>query len=509
MIKLTNNWLIVDKQDNSYLPLLTYLTKQQRTTTFKTKKGRKITKQLPDIQFFKLENDEMFIPVGLYPFLSQYLGDNIVDRRVKYVWNLSKAINNSDIIKKSLPNIELREEQVLAIQKAMNYKRGILQLPTGSGKTEIMCSLIASLKSCINYTPTTLILEPTINLVNSTIKRFQKYNISVCSYSSNRSIKKFTVNISHPSSLCNDLEKNPDLLKDVSVVLCDEAHHLKASSYQTPLQSATNSNIVIGLSASAITQEHVGFTDIRDYSINETYVIALTGPLLMNITTSKMVGDRLAMPILFMLKCVHWNPLPSNDPSNWREVVDFHLESEDRNKLIVQASSVFCSKGRKILILVNTIRWAQNLLKLFFEVGINVGASYGGGYFESFDGKSFNEDKSIIDSFIKGELNILIGTTHLYEGADIPNLDVIVLGFGGDGERTQIQGVGRALRITKNGKYAYIVDFTDEGDVVLQKHSRNRFNRYLDVIGVKNFYQNISIKDMKNKFLELEYGGNS
>lgn len=509
MIKLNNNWIIVTEDEVCYFPLKVNLLKHQGSKVMKMKNGRKFTKNLPDIPYYYVDenNNDMYIPIGLYNFIYHYFeNSNIIDERNECHWNLNDIVDDKEKYRDILKTISLRDEQLNAVCKVAMYKRGILQLPTGSGKTEIMCSIVEYIKNCIGEYPTVLILEPTINLINSTVKRFTKYGIPSQSYCKSREIKLNMVNICHPSSLNNDIEKDPDLLKDISVLLGDESHHFNSEQFRKPTYNMPNLYISIGLSASVISQEHVGLDNLLDYDVKEVMAFSATGPLLMNINTAHLIGDKLAEPVLLMLKYFHKESLSNNDPTDWHDVSKTHLESENRNQLIANVAKFFYEKDRKTLILVNTIRWSQSLLKILFEYDVPSGASYGSGKFEIYNGAEYISDNNVLKDFESGKLNTLIGTTHLYEGADIPNLDVIILAFGGNGERTQIQGVGRALRLTKNGKYAYIVDFTDDGDIVLHKHSQNRLSRYINNIGVakENIFYNISLDEFEQIFNKLE-----
>jgi ERCC4-related helicase len=166
-------------------------------------------------------------------------------------------------------------------------------------------------------------------------------------------------------------------------------------------------------------------------------------------------------------------------------------------------------KNRKVLILVNTIEWSRLLLKSLFEFGISdtVRASYGGGKFEGYnEGGIFSDTSDVMKKFSDGDFNILIGTTHLYEGVDVPNLDVIILAFGGKKDRLQLQGIGRALRKTKSGKYAYIVDFTDHIDTVLRRQSNIRYGRYTNDLRIpqERMFDCVKLKDLEIIFNQLE-----
>ena len=509
MIELTNNWIIVTEDDVCYFPLKVNLMKVQGTKSVRLKNGRRIIIDLPNVYYYYIDEktNKMYIPMGLYTFIANnFTNSTVIDNRVKCPWQLSNILDNINDYKNILKGITLRKEQLLAICKVVMYHRGVLQLPTGSGKTEIMCAIIEYIKSYIGYYPTILILEPTINLINSTVKRFRKYDIPAESYCETRQILLNTVNICHPSSLNNDIEKDNNLLKDINILLGDESHHFNSEQFRKPTYNMPNLYMSIGLSASAVEQEHIGLTNLQDYSIEEVLTFSATGPLLMNVTTANLIGDRLAEPVLLMMKYTHTEHIEDKDLGNWNIILKTHLESENRNKLIASISKFFYENDRKTLILVNTIRWSQELLKLLYEMNVPTGASYGSGKFEIYNGVEFISDKNVLKDFESGKLNVLIGTTHLYEGADIPNLDTIILAFGGKGERTQIQGVGRALRLTKNGKYAYIVDFTDNGDYILHNHSQKRFSRYKNIIGVaeNNVFYNVNIEELPTIFKNLE-----
>jgi len=89
-----------------------------------------------------------------------------------------------------------------------------------------------------------------------------------------------------------------------------------------------------------------------------------------------------------------------------------------------------------------------------------------------------------MDEFENGNINVLVASTVLTEGVDIKNLDVLILAVGGKSERIQTQGVGRVLRKTKNGKYAYIVDFEDNDSRVLNNQFRKRLSRYKNIMEI-------------------------
>lgn len=296
-------------------------------------------------------------------------------------------------------------------------------------------------------------------------------------------------------------------------ILVSNCHHMASETFRTPTYDMPSLIYSIGVSASAISQEHVRNKSLSQYSYNEVLVMGATGPLLLNITADYLItkGD-LAKPILFRMDHKADEEIEEKSKTDWHVISKVKLNSNHRNHLVAMVAEEFVKRDRKVLILVNTSEWAKRLLEFFSAMGLadKVFATYGGGKFEivTNDYHPVIEPgyKDSFERFDKGEYSIMIGTTHLYEGADIKNLDVIILAFGGRAERLQIQGLGRALRKSKTGKYAYVVDFTDSDDLVLSNQSKTRLKRYKETIGIPdtNIYDELDIKDIPKILAERE-----
>ena len=497
---------------------MTDLTSYERSRTIIIK-GRK--KKLPEQVFrayYQITEDDqnvIYIPIGLYSFIVDYITldveviDNRVVRNTKLL-NTDFHIINIDEFNDILPGITLYEEQLEAIEKILESKRGIINAATGFGKTAVLCGLIKILTQINGVCPTVLILEPSIKLVTDVVKVFNSYGMNAVPYSKNRKILENTVNVAHPKSLGNDLEKDQNLLDTVEVLLGDEVHHMKSDTFRTPTYNMSNLVYSVGVSASAICQEHVSNTRLNQYTYDELLTMGATGPLLMNIPADYLIQKEiLAKPILLRLYNAANEEIREKYVKDWQEVSKLRLQSDMRNRLVCKSAKIFSDNKRKVLILVNTISWSRDLMKLFGMMGISdkVLASYGSGKFEVYkDGEFVSGGKDSFDKFDAGEYSIVIGTTHMYEGVDIKNLDVIILAYGGKAERLQIQGLGRALRKSKTGKYAYVVDFTDSGDNFLRNHSITRLKRYIQTIGIpsENIFDQIKVSQIQSIFDKLE-----
>ncbi|WP_265328406.1 DEAD/DEAH box helicase, partial [Acinetobacter baumannii] len=85
------------------------------------------------------------------------------------------------------------------------------------------------------------------------------------------------------------------------------------------------------------------------------------------------------------------------------------------------------------------------------------------------------ERKSALTELANKDIDVLIGTTILDVGVDVPAVGLIILAGGGKAEVALRQRIGRGLRAKKFGpNVAFIVDFTDQHNSTLKSHARQR-----------------------------------
>lgn len=518
MVEIQNNWIIVSKDESIYMPLSMDLTFIEKGRRVKLKNGKTITtRDIEQNVFIKDDNDNMYIPTGIYWLIADRLqyASSVVDNRSKGKLldedKIKYAIEHIQEYEDILDGIILKPSQIIALKKILHNKNCIAQLTTGAGKTEILCALTKILADINdNKYPTVLIFEPTIKLVTDTVDRFNKYDIKANNYSKTRKIIENCVNICHPSALGNDLRKDNTILHNIDALFCDECHHMRSDSCLFPVNYMPNVSYRVGVSASAINQAHVNGKELKDFTYDELMIMGATGKLVLNVTASMLIdNETLAKPVLAMMRNPADEPLASSDTANWHAIVKIKLESDNRTQLIANVASFFHNKERKTLILVNTKSMAHLIAQKLYDLGLGdvTRQSYGSGVFEKYNGFEFDKcEDDVFNKFKNNQYTILIGTSHLVEGVDVPNLDAVILAFAGKGERQHVQSIGRVLRKTKTGKYAWIIDFTDNKDAVLSNHSRIRLSRYQDVIGIPKdrVFINLNLQQLEEKFNQFE-----
>lgn len=472
---INNTNLIIDKHDKFYNDILHYFIKIEDN----------LVKEL----YYINEDEDIVIDKGLRFLLPKELFENCEDVSSREIDVDAK--NDPEFYRNLLDNIVLRDDQILTVIKAVKNKRGLFQLPTGSGKTICIAAILKYYYKMLGYYPNTLIFEPTNYLVDDMVNRFTDYGIPVSKYKDHRN-KIDGVVISHPMSLYNDLKDESSVFEEVKIFIGDEFHHQSCETWYSIYNSLVNVEVCLGFSASIISRSKLPITDISKLTYNEAVIIGCTGNIVMDVPVSYYIEKGiLAKPVLFRMS----NPANEfvYDDKNWHLLREKKLESPNRTKIICKIATMLSLIKYKVLILTSTKNHANNLMKLFNEYGIGnkCVCSFGGGIYLKLD-----ENGNLVDcrnenpkeKFDSGDFNIMIGTTHLYEGADIPNLDAVILASVGRKARKLIQGVGRSLRKSKTGKYAYIFDFDDYQNGILKMHSELRMNMYREIIGIDNSY---------------------
>jgi hypothetical protein len=125
------------------------------------------------------------------------------------------------------------------------------------------------------------------------------------------------------------------------------------------------------------------------------------------------------------------------------------------------------------------------LNKMMLDAGLRSAFIFG-------EASQTKRDKALL-ALEKGTLDVLIGSTILDVGVDVPAVGQILLGGGGKAEVALRQRIGRGLREKKNGpNVCFITDYRDRGNKYLQDHSIARQGIIAETPG---FAENIRVLD--------------
>jgi len=363
-------------------------------------------------------------------------------------------------------NISLRDYQVEALEAwKKNMYRGVIALPTGSGKTLIGIAAIAELKQ------PTLIIVYTKEQINEWLEKIRNFTRNAYRYiglfySEKKQISNITI------STYQSAFRYMDLLYDkFKLLIVDEVHHLPADKFRY-IAMRSLAPFRMGLSATPYREDgrHVdlfnlmgglvyekGFNELRKqgfvapYEIIPIYIkldkdeelkyrslkkklsTLAKGRKVEELVKAAQVGDRSAIEALRVINEMRKiAALSKNKLTKLEEILNSEL----------RASS-------KVLVFTQFVAHAEELGR---KLGIPV-----------LTGKTIkSKRKLILDLFKNGRYKAIIFTTVGDEGIDIPDANVGIIVSSTSSRRQFIQRLGRLLR-PQPGKIAKLYILATRG----------------------------------------------
>ena len=411
------------------------------------------------------DSNKQILPIGFKDGLIKTLSDYAEWKKkeidIKYVEHREFDNTIVSMPEKFINGRVMRDYQQEAIDIFMRKKIGILELATGSGKTECAIEIIRQVQC------KTLFIVDKIELLNQTKKRIEEcLGIEVGSIGAgNINIKDVTV--ATIQTLHKNITQLQSYLSTIKFVIFDETHHVAADTYGRLSKYLPNTLYRLGLSATAFRTDG---NDMKIYAVTGNIIHTVSSKYLIErgflvkptviFIKNYMLNEELEIEVNRIkgiireeenkLKTGLINETPKlPDSVKYRYYYDaFVCNSKQRNGKIYEL--VNNNKDKKILILTKSIDHGKFLQ-------LNIPGSY------HLYGESNKKDrKQMFDEFVSGGYNVLISTISIFsEGIDIPSLDMIINVAGNKGDVKTIQIIGRILRILEGKKDAHYYDFYD------------------------------------------------
>ena len=179
-----------------------------------------------------------------------------------------------------------------------------------------------------------------------------------------------------------------------------------------------------------------------------------------------MIGDGfLTEPLVQIIKMKDLGTVEDTELS-YREVYEkFVTENDIRNDMIVELAAQIQEKPSRTLIIVKDLKHAEILHS-------RIPNSF------KLEGKDdLAVRQKTIEAFKDDKVSVLIGTTIMQTGIDIPEITHLINARGLKSEIATLQALGRALRIHQSKKRVFIYDFFDRAPY-LEKHAKERIKSY-------------------------------
>lgn len=335
--------------------------------------------------------------------------------------------------------MELREYQrelIAQIYEAWKTdKRLLVQLPTGAGKTVIFSEVVSNFAS---RGETCLVLVHREELLTQAVAKLWKVTggagIGVIKngYKPDYSLP---IQVASVQSLKNRLS----LLESPDLIIIDEAHHVRAKTYESILEAYGNA-YQLGVTATPIRLDGKGFEDSFDR-------------LLCGATTKELIELGYLSPYKFYA-C----PNPMVTKGVGKTGGDYNLTELARANDIEVMVGDFTDQyrqfasGKRCLVFAINVEHSIAIAQAYNKAGIKAA---------HLDGKSSRDDRAqILKAFERGEIKVLTNCALFDEGLDIPALEAVQIARPTASLSRWLQMCGRVLRPFEGKENAIIIDHT-------------------------------------------------
>lgn len=393
-----------------------------------------------------------------------------------YLPNLEHLLNKNNIIYKIIDNTFLSEEtnftfngkllehQKLPVKTILKNEIGILQSPTGSGKTIMALNIVTERKQ------KTLIIVHREELLYQWKDRISQF----------LNIPLKDIGLIGDGNSCNIINKNitvgiinslykyyEEINKNIGFIIIDEVHRLPSKYFSKTIGNLF-SYYILGLSATPKRRD--GLTKVINF---------YCGPIIYKIKPKELqIENRMMVPILIK-RNTDFNFYYNDSYNTYSKMIKMIISSDKRNRLICKDISNHIKNNPGIGLVVTDRKNHCQILYNYLAMDHNV-------LLLTSDVKSWNR-KLIVEQLNKEKtkVQILIATTPLIvEGFDCKNLTSLFLTNPISKKGTRLeQIVGRIVRKAKWKKECYIYDYVDKPGI-LQGMYKGRLNIYKNQLGI-------------------------
>lgn len=262
-------------------------------------------------------------------------------------------------------------------------------------------------------------------------------------------------------------------LSTFEFIILEEAHESSGNSYFEILRNCPNAHYRLSLTATPF---------MKDSEESNMRLMASSGHISIKVSEELLIERGILAKPYFKYASVGDKPKNLFKSSSWRRAYEVGIvQNEYRNKCVLAEAIRASQYGLSIMVLVQYKEHGKSLMEMMNKYGLR--AEY---IFGEDDQK---ERRRAINKLKNGEINVLIGSTILDVGVDVPAIGMVILTGGGKAEVALRQRIGRGLRAKKVGpNVAFVVDFADAHNNHLRDHYLTRRGIVEDT---KGFAENI------------------
>lgn len=292
----------------------------------------------------------------------------------------------------------------------------IVQSPPRSGKTVVMAHIA---KSATDKNNKVLFFSHRKEINEQVYKTFE-----------NNEVNMDLVTIGGVQSLVRKLDK----LDEPTIILIDEAHHSKASSYKKIIDYFPNAYKLL-FTGTPVRLDGSGFDDIADDIILGKSVKWL------------QKHGRIALFKYYAPQLIDVSRLRKRAGEFTKQSVDDTMKTVVFGDVIGHYEKL--AKGKQAIVYTHSVEASESVSKAFNDAGYNSMAV---------SGKTPKEEReTAMRAFRSGDLKIMVNCELFTEGIDLPNVDVCIMLRPTQSLSLYLQFAMRALN-PREGKTAIIID---------------------------------------------------
>ncbi len=373
---------------------------------------------------------------------------------------------------------ELKESQIPAVEKLLEYDNGILNAATAFGKTVVCCKVIAQRQV------STLILLQSSALMEQwqeALEKFLHIDEELPEYETPTGRKKRRksiigklqgahdsttgiIDIAMVGSVCKKGEYHRRL-KEYGLILVDECHHAASDTIVDILQEV-NAAYVYGVTATPARGD--GLEKMNDM---------LLGAIRYQYTSKDRAKEQGIEHLVYPRFTRAVAPRFSQDKMHPNEAYEIIRNNEDRDELIIRDVKQCVKEGRTPVVLSKYVEHSQRLYQCLIDSADKV--------FMLSGRNSKKEHKEILkqmNQVTPEESMILVATGKLIgEGFDYPRLDTLIMATPVAWKGVVEQYAGRLNRDYDGKKSVIIYDYVDSHISMFDRMYHKRLKAYKQI----------------------------
>jgi superfamily II DNA or RNA helicase len=353
---------------------------------------------------------------------------------------------------------QLSPIQEEAASKILSHNRGVLVAPSGSGKTVVGISILAS--RGVN----TLILvnrHPLMDQWRNQLSSFLEIDpAKIGQIGGGKNKRTGILDVAMLQSLFQNKQVS-DLVAEYGQVIVDECHHLPAFTFEQVLRQA-KARYVLGLTATPYRRDG-----------HQPIILMQCGPVRYEIRQNEMNSQAMLHHVL-ICRNTSFTPPTSENELQIHEIYSALMADEARNKLILDDILKSIEEGRSPILLTERREHLEYFSSQLTKVVKNVIVLKGG-----MGVKQLRAIAEQLSSISVNEKRVLLATgRYIGEGFDDTRLDTLFLALPVSWKGTLVQYAGRLHRLYTGKTNVRIYDYVDRNVPMLVKMFQKRLRGY-------------------------------